>query len=118
MLYPYKLSESARMAILNEKCQKVVSVVSFWEISIKMAKGKMSLDGIEIDEFADSVKMAGFNVIDLTLDDTATYNKLEQFDNHKDPFDRMLIWQAINNNLTMISKDEKFKQYKALNILW
>jgi len=41
-----------------------------------------------------------------------SYIELPLKKNHKDPFDRMLIWQAITGNMTMISKDEFFEQYK------
>jgi PIN domain nuclease of toxin-antitoxin system len=62
----------------------------------------------------------GFTIIDLQEKETSTYHELPQKENHKDPFDRMLIWQAITKNCVMISKDEKFEQYKknGLKLLW
>ena len=49
-----------------------------------------------------------------------TFHKLPLKDNHKDPFDRMLIWQAITKDMTIISKDKLFEQYKenGLKIIW
>jgi PIN domain nuclease of toxin-antitoxin system len=45
-------------------------------------------------------------------EESITFHKLPLKDNHKDPFDRMLIWQAITKNMVMISKDRLFEQYK------
>ena len=52
-------------------------------------------------------------------EDVSTYFKLPKI-KHKDPFDRLITWQAINNNITLISKDKVVKEYQAfgLNVLW
>jgi PIN domain nuclease of toxin-antitoxin system len=42
----------------------------------------------------------------------ATYYQLPKKDNHKDPFDRLLIWQAISNGYTLITQDKKIEQYR------
>jgi PIN domain nuclease of toxin-antitoxin system len=56
----------------------------------------------------------------LQEQDAISFLDLPLKENHKDPFDRMLIWQAINNNLTLLSKDKIFQQYAAdgLKLLW
>ena len=50
----------------------------------------------------------------------STYHELPLKENHKDPFDRMLIWQAITKGMIMISKDEFFIQYTkdGLKLIW
>lgn len=57
--------------------------------------------------------------LNLASEDTATFYKLPK-EKHNDPFDRLLIWQAINNNLTLVSKDREMKSYKqyGLKTLW
>jgi PIN domain nuclease of toxin-antitoxin system len=62
----------------------------------------------------------GFTIIDLKEEEAITFCNLPLKDNHKDPFDRMLIWQAITKDFIMISKDGLFEQYKedGLRIIW
>jgi len=62
----------------------------------------------------------GFKIIELDERASITFHKLPKKENHKDPFDRMLIWQAIINNFMLISKDNSMKQYKelGLNLIW
>ena len=61
-----------------------------------------------------------FSIIDLQENETITFHALPLKENHKDPFDRMLIWQAITKNMTLISKDTLFEQYihGGLKLLW
>lgn len=55
----------------------------------------------------------------LSEKEAATFYKLPNL-KHKDPFDRLIIWQAINRGITLISKDKPVKEYQkfGLNILW
>jgi PIN domain nuclease of toxin-antitoxin system len=61
----------------------------------------------------------GFKKILLTLEEAALFYQLPKLE-HKDPFDRMLIWQAISNDLILISKDSQFDNYSqyGLNAIW
>jgi PIN domain nuclease of toxin-antitoxin system len=54
----------------------------------------------------------GFDIKSLSPEDSSTYNKLEAT-YQKDPFDRMLIWQAIHNAYTLISVDEQVKKHRS-----
>jgi len=58
-------------------------------------------------------------LIDLTPEEANTYSDLAE-NTHNDPFDRMLIWQCIRRNMTMVSKDTEFKKFKdyGLKVLW
>ncbi len=61
----------------------------------------------------------GFTPISLTPVEAATYGNLAE-DTHFDPFDRMLIWQAIGRKMVLISKDSNFKRFSkdGLELLW
>jgi PIN domain nuclease of toxin-antitoxin system len=61
-----------------------------------------------------------FTVMDVQEQETISFHELPLKKNHSDPFDRMLIWQAICKGLTIISKDKLFQQYKedGLKIIW
>lgn len=54
----------------------------------------------------------GFEIESLTAEDTSTYHQLKAA-YHRDPFDRMLIWQAVRNNYTLISADSTVKKYAS-----
>jgi len=115
-----KLSKDAKEIIFNKNNEICVSTVSFWEISLKTKIKKFSFENINILNFPQYTKEMNFSIINIEENEAITYNKLPQKANHKDPFDRMLIWQAITKNMTLISKDESFEQYKkdGLKLVW
>jgi PIN domain nuclease of toxin-antitoxin system len=96
-----------------------VSSVSLWEISIKTRIHKLELTGIAIEDLASLIEKMDFRVLDMTREDSIGYCNLSE-STHKDPFDRMLIWQCIRRNLTMISKDSEFQKFVpfGLKIQW
>jgi PIN domain nuclease of toxin-antitoxin system len=114
------LSKKIREIISDRDNEICVSVVSFWEISLKTSIQKFSFENLNIKEFPVFAKNMGFSIMAMQEDETITFHELPLKKNHKDPFDRMLIWQAISKNMTMISKDELFKQYKedGLKLIW
>jgi PIN domain nuclease of toxin-antitoxin system len=114
------LSKKSKEIIYNRSNEICVSTVSFWEISLKIRIEKMSFKNININEFPQYAKNMGFAIIDMQENEAITFHELPLKKNHKDPFDRMLIWQAITRNMTMISKDESFEQYKkdGLKLIW
>jgi len=81
--------------------------------------GKLELEGIQPQEIPDIALDSGFEMIPLQPKETSSYH-LFKGEWHRDPFDRMLIWQAIQNNLTLISKDPLINRYKedGLKTLW
>jgi PIN domain nuclease of toxin-antitoxin system len=114
-----KLSPSAVQNITSRDNDVVVSVVTFWEISLKYSLGKLELSGVgpeELPEFAESM---GFGMLLLSPKEAAGFHRLPRL-SHKDPFDRLIIWQAIRNRRTLISKDREFKKYErfGLKVKW
>ena len=84
-----------------------VSSVSIWEISIKKGKGNL----IVPDNFKDFLEHEDFTELNITHEHASHILKLPQ--HHADPFDRMLISQAVVENLTLISTDNKISQYSV-----
>ena len=97
-----------------------LSTVSFWELSIKISLNKFLFQNYKVNDFPQIARNMGFSIIDLQEHESITFHELPPKDNHKDPFDRMIIWQAITKNMTLISKDDKFEQYKkdGLKLIW
>ncbi len=96
-----------------------VSSVSFWEIAIKFSLKKIILVGLVPEELPDYAIQVGFKIIPLLPNESASICRLSST-LHKDPFDRMLIWQSIKQNLTLISKDKSMHLYNnfGLKLVW
>jgi len=110
-----RLSEKAKAAIIDSESVKYISIVSLWEIAIKVNLGKLSL-GMGYSDLRLQVINNGFEVLPITFEHTATLISLEL--HHRDPFDRMIIAQALRESLTVIGKDENFGKYSGLKLLW
>ena len=114
------LSENSKKIIYDKKNEVCVSTVTFWEISLKARIKKFTFENVNIKDFPKYARDMNFTIIYLQENESITFHKLPLKDNHKDPFDRMLIWQAICKGMTMISKDGLFEQYKkdGLKLAW
>lgn len=110
---PDKIADSVREILENETDTKLISGVNLWEISLKYSLGKLELSGTEPSEILDTLLESGFTVVELESRLLATYHKLSQKDDHRDPFDRLLIWQAISKDYTLITQDKAIEQYRA-----
>ena len=93
-----------------------VSAISFWEIALKFSTGKLNIEGILPEELPTLSLEAGFQLISVSPDESATFHRLYKVSNHKDPFDRMLIWQAIQRNLIFITKDDDLGPYETAGL--
>lgn len=108
---PAKLSKSQLDVIKSSKSQKFISAISIWEISLKFAIGKLNLGGHTPEEFLQTAKDLGFSILTPTAEQFASLHHLPQVVKHKDPFERMLIWQAIQDKFTLLSSDSKMPDY-------
>lgn len=109
------LSALARSSIENVENAKFISIASIWEMAIKLNLGKLKLD-ISLEDLKTELLKYNFEILPLDFEHIIGLSKLE--DIHKDPFDRIIISQAIAENLTLISADANFSAYKSLNLLW
>jgi PIN domain nuclease of toxin-antitoxin system len=109
-----ELSPKAKDIIQNLENTMYLSIASFWEIAIKLNIGKLAIN-TTFDELKQAADKNNFRNLPIKYEDTRLLTTLELF--HKDPFDRILIAQAMQNNLTIITKDAFFKEY-PLTIIW
>ncbi|HBC89407.1 MAG TPA: PIN domain nuclease [Lentisphaeria bacterium] len=114
-----KLSETARTSIIDRKNNIHVSVVSFFEISLKYSMGRLELKGILPDDFPRISMEMGFSIQELSPETVSTFYKLPKTDN-KDPFDRLIAWEAIKSGMILVSRDKAFESYGkfGLRTLW
>jgi PIN domain nuclease of toxin-antitoxin system len=85
-----------------------ISIVSLWEIAIKTNIGKLTLT-IPFSQLQTELTTQNITQLPITFSDLETYHNLPL--HHRDPFDRLLISQAINHNLPFISRDTEFAPY-------
>ena len=110
-----QLSVNARSIIENEDNECFVSMASFWEMSIKMSLGKLNINNLTLSQFLDEVTENGFLTLDIRPDHVVENEKLPLF--HRDPFDRLIIAQAISENMVIISSDVAFDLY-PIHRIW
>jgi PIN domain nuclease of toxin-antitoxin system len=116
---PNKLSTKAHNEIRSAESHVCISSVSFWEISLKYTLGKIELSNCTPADMPDIATQMGIEIIQLGALETASFYQLPKVA-HKDPFDRMIIWQAIQQQRILISKDANFPEYRqfGLKVLW
>lgn len=116
---PDQLSTKVKTILREPENFIYVSVISFWEISLKHAVGKLDLVHVLPEAFPDIAKEMQFEILNLSSLEAATSYKLPKM-RHKDPFDHLIIWQAIQLKMPIISKDKQFKAYKelGLKVIW
>ncbi|AEF84746.1 PIN domain protein [Treponema primitia ZAS-2] len=98
----------------------LVSAVSLWELALKQSIGKLVLSSFDIKDIPYYCKKMGFELIPLNPVEALESFALAQKEKHKDPFDRMLIYQCIRNNYIFVSRDTKNELYKkdGLKYIW
>lgn len=113
---PGKLSDRTKEIL--ESSPVLISVVSWWEISIKFALGKIELDNGEPEDLWNAAQKMNFGLLPVSANEAFSFHRLEII--HRDPFDRMLIWQAIKNDLPLVSKDNRLNVYVkyGLQLIW
>jgi PIN domain nuclease of toxin-antitoxin system len=99
------LSAPARDAIAEPANLVAVSAASAWEISIKKALGKL----VAPDDLEQQVQAGGFVALPISIAHAVAAGALNR--HHEDPFDRMLIAQALAEGLTIVTRDKRFNDY-------
>jgi PIN domain nuclease of toxin-antitoxin system len=110
-----RLSPVARELIRNSEVVKLVSIASLWEIAIKVRLGKLGL-GMEFDDLVGLIEDEGLaTFLPINPVHVKRLQHLEM--HHRDPFDRMLVAQALAENLPLVSGDASLDPY-GVQRLW
>ncbi|MBX7243355.1 MAG: type II toxin-antitoxin system VapC family toxin [Bacteroidia bacterium] len=113
-----ELSEYARECIDNPKNEFWVSIASIWGIAIKNSIGKLDLDK-SFDDFCKDVVEKGFTFLPIDMAHIMKSAKLP-FHN-RDPFDRIIVAQAISENLDFVTRDgvmESYLENEVVKKIW
>ena len=110
------LSPHARQRFLEPEHEFLLSVVSAWEITIKYALGRLPLPTTP-DQFVPSERQRhGIAILPLGEGASVIEYRLPKL--HKDPFDRMLICQAMTDGLVLLTPDPLIRQYPGIQVEW
>jgi PIN domain nuclease of toxin-antitoxin system len=120
MQQPRRLSATARAALGSKQNAVAVSSVCFWEISLKCSLGRLVLEGTLPANLPAVAVEHEFMLHPLNAETAASIGQLPRLPEHRDPFDRMLVWQAIRERWTLVSRDGAMAPYAAhgLELLW
>lgn len=113
---PEKIDKNKLQILQNPKNKVYITNISFWEISLKYGLGKLELDGISPEELPKKAQKMGIDILEIDTNSMSSFYKLPKVEVHKDPFDRIIIWKCINDNITLVSYDRKFPEYEKFGL--
>ncbi len=109
------LTSKVRKLIDDDAHEIIVSVASVWELSIKVAKGKLAMPGGSIRYVMEQIERTGATVLPLADKYILRVETLPR--HHGDPFDRMIVAQALEEGCAILSSDAAFAAYDA-KVIW
>jgi PIN domain nuclease of toxin-antitoxin system len=110
-----RLSKTAEKTFLNQDNNLYFSAASFWEICIKMSLGKLSLKRGWFEAIQEEIRINAIQWLPVEMQHCVELTKLPF--HHRDPFDRMLIAQALAEDLQLLSRDDRLSAYE-INRIW
>ncbi len=112
-----RLTPRALRLIADDRNELFFSLVTLWEIAIKIAKGKLAIPGGAAESLLPELQKLGVVVLPIDQASILRTQTLPHFPDHKDPFDRILVAQALELGLTIVTADRDFPRYAA-PVIW
>ncbi len=109
-----RLSSRSRKILEDSSNHRWVSIVSLWEIAIKISTGKLGWDQVTVQHISSQLLDQQFSLLPIRIEDLSPVQYQEFL--HRDPFDRMLIAQAQELGVPLLTNDAKIKQYSVKTI--
>lgn len=110
-----KLSIDAKTAIKDSTNRKWISIASLWEITIKVSIGKLNLADPVSEFLSREILCNNFSTLNVTMDHLAKLSVLPF--NHRDPFDRLIVSQALQESFPVVSTDASLDAY-GIDPIW
>lgn len=110
-----QLSKTAQEIYLDEGNEILLSIAGIWEMAIKTGLKKLIIPGCLSDFVKEHVIANNIKILNISLSHIYRLETLQY--HHRDPFDRLIISQAIEENIPIISSDNRFDQYE-INRIW
>ncbi|KAA6455984.1 type II toxin-antitoxin system VapC family toxin [Acidobacteria bacterium AB60] len=114
ILTPERFTDRVRDIFLDKRVELVVSIATPWEIAIKTGIGKLKNGAVILNAFESRLASGGYSLLGLSVEHAIASGLLPR--HHKDPFDRLLIAQALDLNVPILSSDDVFDRYGVARI--
>jgi PIN domain nuclease of toxin-antitoxin system len=111
------LATAARTAIADPGNQAFVSIASAWEVAIKVSLGKLTVDASTVREFFDE-QMGANGFTYLPIDPPHVFRVADLPFHHRDPFDRLIIAQALEESMTLVTREGAAFGPYGVTLLW
>ena len=110
---PPSLPARSAKALADSNNELFVSVISIAELNMLVRKGRLAIEPKEIQN-----GLAKFRVRIMPLSADHVFRLFQLPEHHRDPFDRMIIATAIDEDMHLVGGDEQFRKYKGLKVIW
>ena len=115
LLKNHRLSATAKQILTSKEHELYFSLVSLWEIAVKMKIGKLNTVGSSVTYIRDEMAEYGMELLPIRYEHILQLERLPL--HHSEPFDRLLIAQAVAESLPILTHDEKFPLY-PVKLIW
>jgi PIN domain nuclease of toxin-antitoxin system len=115
LLENHRLSAKAKQILTSKEHELYFSLVSLWEIAVKMKIGKLNTVGSSVTYIRDEMAEYGMELLPVRYEHILQLEQLPL--HHSEPFDRLLIAQAIAESLPILTHDEMFPLY-PVKLIW
>jgi PIN domain nuclease of toxin-antitoxin system len=115
LLQDRRLSSKAKQILSSDDSELYFSLASLWEIAIKIKTGKLNAIGSSVAYIRDELDAFGIQLLPIRYEHILQLEMLPV--HHSDPFDRLLIAQAITESLPILTHDDKFAAY-SIRLIW
>ena len=112
-IYGEVVPRSVKRTIEKSRTQLLVSIVTPWEIALKAGIGKLIITNAQVERY---ISEMGAQLLPIRMEHVAHLYDLPR--HHNDPFDRMLIAQALVERVPVVTSDERFSLYRGLQVFW
>ena len=110
-----RMSAKAKQVLRSEENELYFSLVSLWEISIKMKLGRLNALGSSVEYIRDEMNTFGLELLPIRYEHVVQLERLPA--HHGEPFDRLLIAQASFESLPIVTRDAEFAKY-PIKTIW
>ena len=115
LLKDHRLSARAKQILSSDEHELVFSLVSLWEIAVKMKIGKLNALGSFVEYIRAEMEAYGMELLPIRFEHILQLEQLPL--HHGEPFDRLIIAQAVSESLPILTHDSKFPPY-PVKLIW
>ena len=116
LISPSRITEHITDILTDNETTKYASKICFWEITLKYSSGKLRLEGATPEGILDAARESGFEILDIGEDVIVTSYPLPFIENHRGPFDRLIVWQCIRNDIVLVTAGTRLRGYERYGL--